>query len=177
MKWTFCRKRRSPPIPLSAIAHEVNQPLLAIATYSDAALMLLKAGNPDLEKISKAIEASERQAHRAGQSIRELITFLNMREFPTESFELNNEIISILAAARAEHELQFHASLQLEDGLPLIRANRVHVRKVLLNLLHNGIEAMQEAGVSLAAITITVRTIADQKCCPGDNPRQWTWLQ
>ena len=147
---------------VSAIAHEVNQPLLAIATYSSAARMLLKAEEPDLEKISKAVEASERQALRAGHSIRELILFLNMKEFPTETFELNNEINSILATARAEHELQFQATLQLEDGLPLIRANRVHVRKVLLNLLHNGIEAMQEAGVPLAAITITVRTIADK---------------
>jgi PAS domain S-box-containing protein len=146
----------------SAIAHEVNQPLLAIATYSNAALLLLKAENPDLGKISKAVEASEHQAHRAGQSIREMILFLNMKEFPTESFELNNEITSILAAARAEHELQFQTTLQLEDGLPPIRANRVHVRKVLLNLLHNGIEAMHEAGVPLAAITISVRTITDK---------------
>jgi PAS domain S-box-containing protein len=145
-----------------AIAHEINQPLSAIATYCNAALMLLKTGNPDLEKINKAVEASERQSLRAGQSIRELIVFLNMREFPTESFELNNEITGILATARAEHELQFHTTLQLEEGLPLIRANRVHVRKVFLNLLHNGMDAMQEAGVPAAAISITVRTIADK---------------
>jgi C4-dicarboxylate-specific signal transduction histidine kinase len=146
----------------TAIAHEVNQPLLAIATYCNAALMLLKAESPNLQKIGAAIEASERQALRAGQSIRELITFLNMKEFPSEEFELNSEITNIVATARAEHELQFHAALQLEDRLPLIRANRVHVRKVLLNLLHNGIEAMQEAGVPQASITITVRTIADK---------------
>lgn len=146
----------------SAIAHEVNQPLSAIATYCNAALLLLKSDNPNLEKIGTAIEASERQALRAGQSIRELITFLNMREFPTEAFELNNEITGALAAARTEHELQFQARLELEDGLPLILANRVHVRKALLNLLHNGIEAMQEAGVPTAAITITVRTMADR---------------
>jgi PAS domain S-box-containing protein len=145
-----------------AIAHEVNQPLSAIATYSNAARMLLKAENPNLEKIGSAVEASERQALRAGQSLRELITFLNMREFPTEAFELNHEINNILATARSEHELQFQTSLQLEEELPLIRANRVHVRKVLLNLLHNGIDAMQEAGVPLAAITIAVRTIADR---------------
>lgn len=146
----------------SAIAHEVNQPLLSIANYSNAVLMLLKTENPDLEKIGKAVEASERQALRAGQSIREMILFLNMREFPTEAFELNNEITSILAIARAEHELQFQTTLQLEDGLPLIRANRIHVRKVLLNLLHNGIDAMREAGVPQAAITISVRTITDK---------------
>jgi signal transduction histidine kinase len=67
-----------------------------------------------------------------------------------------------LTTARAEHGLQFQASLQLEEGLPPIRASRVHVRKVLLNLLHNGIEAMQEAGVPQAAITITVRTMTDK---------------
>ncbi|MDO8990295.1 MAG: ATP-binding protein [Sideroxyarcus sp.] len=146
----------------SAIAHEVNQPLLAIATYCNAALLLLKNENPNLKKIGTAVESSERQALRAGQSIRELINFLNTREFPTEELELNNEITGILAAARAEHELQFQSYLQLEDGLPPIRANRLHVRKVLFNLLHNSLDAMQDAGVPLAAITITVRTMADK---------------
>ncbi|MGO8754671.1 MAG: PAS domain S-box protein, partial [Gallionellaceae bacterium] len=62
----------------AAIAHELNQPLLAIASYSGAARMLLQAGKPDLDKIRNAVEASERQAQRAGQSIRELLEFLSM---------------------------------------------------------------------------------------------------
>ncbi len=126
----------------AAIAHELNQPLLAIASYSGAARMLLQAGKPDLDKIRNAVEASERQAQRAGQSIRELLEFLSMKEFSIESFDLNQEIIGALNAARADHELQFQAILQLEEGLPLVLASRVQVRKVLLILLHNGIEAM-----------------------------------
>ena len=145
----------------SAFAHELNQPLLAIGSYSDAALLMLGAKNPNCEKIRTAVEASKRQAHRAGQTIRDLLKLLRLNEFPTEPFDLNKEINDILNAARAEHELEFKAILQLEEGLRLIRANRTHVQKVLLNLLHNGIEVMQEAGVPLPTIIVTIRTIKD----------------
>jgi two-component system sensor kinase FixL len=146
----------------SAFAHELNQPLLAIASYSEAALLLLDAKIPDYIKIRKAVEASERQAHRAGQSIRDLLDFLSLNDFPTEAFDLNKEIHNILDSAKSEHELQFNTILHLEDRLPLIHANRIHVQKVLLNLLHNGIEVMQEVGVPLPSITVTVRTIKDE---------------
>jgi len=146
----------------AAIAHELNQPLLAIASYSEAALMLLKADKPNLDKIHKAVEGSEKQAHRAGQSIRELLAFLSTKEFPTEAFDLNKEIRDVINAAKAEHELQFQPILRLEDKLPFIRANRTHIQKVLLNLLHNSIDAMREAGVPLPAITVTVHTKKDE---------------
>jgi two-component system sensor kinase FixL len=142
----------------AAIAHELNQPLLAIASYCEAALMLLGTANPDLDKIRKAIEESKRQAHRAGQSIREMLEFLGMKDFVNEYFDLNNEVLIAMNTARFEHKLQFHSDLRLDEKLPPVRANRTHVQKVLLNLLHNGIEAMQEAGVPLPRITVTVRT-------------------
>jgi len=146
----------------AAIAHELNQPLLAIATYSEAALMLMNAEKPDFDNIRKAIERSDQQVQRAGQSIRELLALLSIREFSTEDFDLNQEIFDVLNAAKTEHELQFHPILQLEHGLPLIRANRAHVQKVLFNLLHNSIDAMREAGIRLPAITVTVRTIKNE---------------
>lgn len=145
----------------AAIAHELNQPLMAIASYNETALILLNAEKPDIEKVRKTIEGSERQAHRAGDSIRELLESLSMNEFSSEAFDLNKEILDILGTAKSEHELQFHSILQLKEGLPLIRANRTHVQRVLLNLLHNGIEAMQEVGVPLPSITVTVRTIKE----------------
>jgi PAS domain S-box-containing protein len=146
----------------SAFAHELNQPLLAIASYSEAALILLKAENPNLDKVRKAVEGSEVQAHRAGQSIRELIEFLSTKEFPAEAFDLNKEIREVVDAARAKHEMEFNTVLNLEDSLPLIQGNRTHVQKVLLNLLYNGIEVMQDAGLPKPCITVTVRTIRDE---------------
>lgn len=146
----------------AAIAHELNQPLLAIASYCEAALLMLKAEKPDFDEICKAIEGSGRQAHRAGQSIRELLEFLSIKEFPTEAFDLNKAILDILDTARSEHELQFHCILRLEEGLPLVLANRTHVQRVLLNLVHNGIEAMEAVDAPLLSIIVTVRTIKDK---------------
>jgi PAS domain S-box-containing protein len=145
----------------TAIAHELNQPLLAIATYSEAAVKLLQADRPDLEKIGKAIGGCERQAHRAGKTIHELLDFLSLKEIPAEAFDLNKVIGEIVAAARSEHELEFDSVLMLEEALPPVFANRVHVEKVLFNLLRNGIEAMHESGVDSPAITVTVCTKYD----------------
>lgn len=142
----------------AAIAHELNQPLLAIASYSEAALMLLQAEPPNLDKVRRAIDGSGKQALRAGQSIRELLEFLSLKEYPAEDFDLNGEIVKAIDIAGREHEMKFHSVLLLEEGLPLVRANRMHFEKVLLNLLHNGIDAMQQAGVAQPAITVTVRT-------------------
>ena len=142
----------------TAIAHELNQPLLAIATYSEAALKLLMAENPEMSKIAKAVYSSEQQAQRAGKTIHELLDFLSLKEVPIEAFDLNRVINEVVKAARSEHELQFEFILQLEDRLPLVFANRFHVEKVLFNLLRNGIEAMHEAAVPLPAITVTVLT-------------------
>ena len=146
----------------AAIAHELNQPLLAISSYSGAARMLLQAEKPDLGKIRKAVEASEQQAQRAGKSIRELLEFLSIKEFPAVAFDLNQEILGVLDTARSEHELKFRSRLHLEAGLPPVLGNRMHVHKVLLNLLHNGIEAMQQAGVPLPSITVTVHTAKNE---------------
>jgi two-component system sensor kinase FixL len=146
----------------AAIAHELNQPLLAISSYSGAARMLLQAEKPDLGKICKAVEASELQAQRAGKSIHELLEFLSLKEFPVEAFDLNMEIHDALSAARSEHELKFHSRLQLEAGLPPVQGNRMHVHKVLLNLLYNGIEAMQQAGVPSPSITVTLSSAKNE---------------
>ena len=145
----------------AAIAHELNQPLMAIASYSKATRILLQAEKPDLDEVRNTIAASEQQVLRVGDSIRDLLEFLSMKEFPSEAFDLNQEILDVLDTARSEHELQFRTILRLEKELPLVRANRNHIQKVLLNLLHNGIEAMQDAGVPLPSITVAVRTIKD----------------
>jgi two-component system, LuxR family, sensor kinase FixL len=117
----------------AAIAHELNQPLLVVTSYAKAALLLLNTPNPDIHKIRKTIEKSKQQALRAGRSMRDLLDYLSMKEFPIESFDL-----------------------------PLVQANRTHVQRTLTNLLHNGIQAMQQAKVPLPAITVTVRTIKDK---------------
>lgn len=146
----------------SAIAHELNQPLLAIASYSEAVLLMMEEEVPDLEKIRQTIKKSELQALRAGHSIREIMDSLNKGDYPVEDFDLKEEILNVMDIANSEHELKFRSLLRLEDGLPQVRVNRTHLQKVLLNLLHNGIEAMYGVGVPLPAITVTVTSKKDE---------------
>jgi signal transduction histidine kinase len=91
-----------------------------------------------------------------------MLEFLSLKEFPTEAFDLNQEILATIDLARLEYELQFHSVFKLEEALPMIRANRTHIQKVLLNLLHNCIEAMQESGVRSPAITVTISTLKEE---------------
>ncbi len=142
----------------SAFAHEMNQPLLAIATFSKAALKMIKAENPDYAEITEAIEGCEQQALRAGRSIRDIINFLNSKKLPPEDFDLNQEILDIIDSMKSENNLTFNTILDLEGGLPLVRANRTQVQKVILNLLNNGVEAMQGAGVNLSTLDIAITT-------------------
>ncbi len=146
----------------AAFAHELNQPLLAIASYSKAALMLLQAGKPDLDKARLAIEGSERQAHRAGQAIREMLEFLSLKEFSTEAFDLTKETIAAVNVAKLEYELKLHPVFRIINEIPLIQANRTHLQRVLHNLLHNCTEAMREAGVLTPSIIVTMRSIKDE---------------
>jgi PAS domain S-box-containing protein len=145
-----------------AIAHELNQPLLAIATYSQAALMMMKSDKPNLDKIQKAVYGCEKQALRAGQSIRELLEFLSIEEFSNETFDLNSEVLEVLGDSRLELGLQIDTDIQMEKELPYVRANLIHVKKVLVNLFRNGIEAMQDANTPRPAITVMIRSKADE---------------
>ncbi len=144
---------------VAAIAHELNQPLLAIASYSKSALLMLEKDNPDLDRMRQAMEGSERQAQRAGQSIREMLDFLNMNDSPSEAFDLDQEIRDVLNVVRMEHDTPLEVALHLEAGLPKVKANRMHVHKVLLNLLHNGIEAVLETPHARPALTVTAHAL------------------
>ena len=141
----------------AALAHELNQPLMAISSFSEVALMLLNAACPDIGLIRDAIENGKRQALKAGQSIHQLLHLLNMREIHAELIDLGQEIANVLYIAVTEHELRFHADLHIEPDLPFVLANRTHVQKVLLNLIHNGVEAMDAANVAHPEMKLTVR--------------------
>lgn len=146
----------------AAFAHELNQPLNAVASYSEAALRLLRAGNPRPDRLSHAIESSAQQAQRAGRVVREFLSFMNQQEIPTEPMNLNEIVRKVLARVEADgfNTSSFH--VDLDPSLAPVRGNRLQVEKVLINLIENSIEAMHQAGIGKRAIAITVRTAADE---------------
>jgi len=146
----------------SAIAHELNQPLLAISAYSKAANMLFNSGQYQIDEICEALNSIESQAYRAGKVIRDILDSLMTKEFAAEVLDLNQEIVAGIDAAISDHGLQFSLTYNLERRHTLVRANRIHLQKILVNLLQNAADAMKESGVSQPLIHVTTCWINDK---------------
>lgn len=144
----------------AAIAHELNQPLVSISAYSEAALRMLRGGTKSPEKLARAVEGAMAQALRAGETLHELLDFLHKGDAVAEAVDLNGVVGDALIIAAESGYGGFQPVIELEHDLPPVLANRLQLQKVLVNLLHNGLDAMRDAGVPTAAITITVRTAA-----------------
>ena len=160
---------------VAAIAHELNQPLSAISSYADVALHMLLSGNRNQEKLAHVLENCVVQAQRAGDVIRQLMTVLHKGETVSEPVYLNNLIHLALEIVKADRDLgAFNIELDLTAGLPKVSANSLQIQKVLVNLMRNGLESMQESGITAGKMTILSRSSADRPSHgAGDGVRQW----
>jgi two-component system sensor histidine kinase DctS len=148
----------------STLAHELNQPLAAISSYTTGALNMLgndaaQAAGFDPELLKPALEKASSQAQRAGQIIRSVHTFVKRREPAREPVTMDAVIDSVmpLVELQANH---FFVVIQteIEPGLPQVLADRVMLEQVLLNLTRNGIEAMQNAAPQQRLLRIVARS-------------------
>ena len=145
----------------AAIAHELNQPLSAIASYTEAALRLLQAGNRAPDKLQHALAGAAAQAQRAGKVVRELLQFFRGGETVIEGVDLARAIKRALAVVKEDGHDAIDAVVDFAPDVRPVQANRLQVEKVLVNLVCNGLDAMRAAGVSRQTITIKVRTAPD----------------
>jgi len=152
----------------AAIAHELNQPLVSISAYSEAALNMLRGGTKNPEKLTRALEGAMEQAQRAGRTLHELLDFLYKGEAASRPVDLNEVVREALDIATEGGYGGFRPILELESGLPPVLVNRLQLQKIVVNLLDNSVDAMRTAGVPAEAITITVQTVA------GENMAQVT---
>lgn len=129
---------------VAAIAHDLNQPLNAITAFGEAALLLLDDAAASL-RLRQAVTGMAGQAERAGDVLRQLMGTLRRVDATAEIFDLAALVREVLALARGG---EFpHIRLLLEsapDPLP-VRAHRLQVERVLLNLIRNGLEAPRHA--------------------------------
>lgn len=147
----------------STLAHEINQPLMAISSYHEACMMLLSKQDCDLQPVIEALQKSRTQALRASQIIATTRGFLQRRE-PSRAVCNMNEVITE-AVQFIELELQgteATVDLQLSSTLPEAVFDRTLIVQVIVNLVHNALEAMRS--VTLFPCTVTVKTSSE-----GDN--------
>jgi len=127
----------------AAIAHEINQPLAAIATYASAAERLLNAGPENIGDVKTALASVKAQAHRAGEIIRKLRTFVKPQIASLEAKDLKQVIEEIRALAELDARANsISLEIDIADNLPEVIADGLQIQQVVLNLLRNGIDAM-----------------------------------
>jgi two-component system sensor kinase FixL len=130
----------------SALAHELNQPLSAIANYMKGAERHLAADHPNPEKIQHALSSATAQALRAGEIIRRLRAFVAKGEADRgiEKLATLIEEASTLAMIGAK-ERGVRLRFNIDPRLKYVLADKVQVQQVLLNLLRNAIDAMEDS--------------------------------
>ncbi|HUN91079.1 MAG TPA: ATP-binding protein [Burkholderiaceae bacterium] len=146
----------------AAIAHDLNQPLNAVASYTEAAQRMLMAGNPRPDRLRHALESSAAQAQRAGRVVRELLQFLQKAETATEAVDVNGVVAVALAVVESDGYGGFRAEVNLAPDLRPVRINQMQIERVLVNLMRNSVEAMRAAGIESRSISITISTSAEE---------------
>jgi two-component system, LuxR family, sensor kinase FixL len=131
----------------STLAHELNQPLSAIANYLKGSLRIIDAGSVDAPtKIREAIGKAGEQALRAGQIIRRLRDFVARGESErgVENLQKLVEEAGALAMVGAK-ERDIRVRFVFDPRVDLVLADKVQIQQVILNLIRNAIEAMEHA--------------------------------
>jgi two-component system sensor kinase FixL len=143
---------------VSGIAHEVNQPLTAIANYASAVRRLLLSGQAEPRELATILEKISNQAERAGQVIRGLRSMTRKQD--TERTRLDCNVLVLEVTRLVEFELRdsgVRLQLDLEPRLPPVLGDGVQIQQVVLNLIRNAIEAM---GPQARGESVTVASIA-----------------
>ncbi len=128
----------------ASIAHEINQPLSAIIINGNVCVRLMAATEPDLEEARAALADIVSDAKRASAVISRIRALLKNAAPERSTVDINETISELLALTR--HELQRHRILvqtELAANLPFVEADRVQLQQVVLNLVMNGVEAME----------------------------------
>ncbi len=150
----------------AAIAHELNQPLAAIANYASAAARILPqaaaaAADPESqEDVRSALAQIAAQALRAGEVIRRLRSLVQKRDTRREQTDINQLVEEVVAFSRNDARLNnVNVHTELEADLPALQVDGIQIQQVLLNLVRNSIEALADRPA--ADREVIVRTLRD----------------
>jgi PAS domain S-box-containing protein len=161
----------------ASIAHEINQPLGAIANSASACLRWL-----DAQKLEEARRSASRvisESHRASEIIGRLRALIKKAPPRKDWLDVNETIHEVIALADSEVQRNGVAlEIQLSDDLPLILADRIQLQQVILNLMMNAMEAMSGVGNGPRELLIRSSTdesqgvlVSVQDSGPGVDPK------
>ena len=140
----------------SALAHEINQPLSAIANYLTGSRMLLAKVNPPIDRIDDAVERASAEALRAGEIIRRLRNFVARGETERQPESLSKliEEASALALVGAKQS-GVRVSMHFDRTVDTVLVDKVQIQQVVLNLIRNAMDAMADLPKREMNITVS----------------------
>jgi PAS domain S-box-containing protein len=129
----------------SGIAHEVNQPLSAIASYTQVSLNLINAEDPDLVKLTETLHKTQQQALRAGRIIHRMREFIKSHSKHRSTADINALIRNAVDLCMAElKQNDIRLTFDLENNLPRIFVDQIQIEQVILNLIRNSADALKD---------------------------------
>jgi C4-dicarboxylate-specific signal transduction histidine kinase len=131
----------------ASIAHEVNQPLSGVVLNGYACLRWLSGDLPNLDEARQAVERIVRDGMRASDVITRIRALLKKTVIAKKRLDLNEAVreVAVLAQGEARRK-RVELRMELADDLPPVLGDRVQLQQVLLNLVMNGIDAMNAVG-------------------------------
>jgi len=148
----------------AGIAHELNQPLTAIANYAYAGERFLAMQPPDLGETREAMREIASEALRAGAIIRKLRQLVRSNDDQREYLRAEDfiEDLRLLTQADARiHDTRIVFDLR---GSPLLHVNRIQVTQVLLNLIRNALESLMRDAPGQREILVRCRRVESGDC-------------
>jgi C4-dicarboxylate-specific signal transduction histidine kinase len=128
----------------ASIAHEVNQPLAAVISNAEACLRWLGRATPDLDAARRSVAWIINDGNRASEVIRRvraLTKKTDMERVPLDVNDLVGEVIPLVQRQLMSHQVSLQ--MDLAPALPVIPGDRIQLQQVMINLVMNGVEAMQ----------------------------------
>jgi two-component system sensor kinase FixL len=146
----------------ASLAHELNQPLTAIASNAAAGRRLLAQGPPETKLFEELLADVAADARRAGDIIHGIHHFVRKSEGIRRPVNLNEIVLEVLRLLHSDLLGRGTAvETQLAPNLPFVEANPVHLQQVLLNLLMNSLEAMQSTLAAKRRVVISTKREAN----------------
>ncbi len=130
----------------TGFAHELNQPLAAISLFAESSILRLRNNPDDTDRIIENLQSLAEQSQRAGAIVDRIRKFIGKEEFNRTAFRVGalfEETLSLLNQELSDHEIT--VDVQLPDSVDEVYADRVQIEQVLVNLVHNALDAMGES--------------------------------
>ncbi|MGG4603611.1 PAS domain S-box protein [Paenalcaligenes sp. Me131] len=141
----------------SSLAHELNQPLTAINNYSMGAVAMVRSGKAKPEQLLEALEKAAAQAERAGKIISRIREFVKRSEPRRQAVPITQIIDNAVSFADIDaRKRRIEIAVELPERLPMVMADPILIEQVLLNLLKNGVEAMEGSDYHILHVNISL---------------------